>query len=83
MINSNEIGYNLVTNYKLSKSEEIHYSIPYPHKYATIVNENGMLSLFNYLLKETSFIKVLKTLPKFIFSNTLLKYMSLIFFKSG
>ena len=57
MINSNEKGYKLVNNNKFDSSKEIHYSIPYPHKYASMVNENGMLSLFKYLIKNTSLIK--------------------------
>ena len=57
MINSNEKGYELVNNNKFDSSKEIHYSIPYPHKYASMVNENGMLSLFKYLIKNTSLIK--------------------------
>ena len=54
MINSNEKGYNLIDCNKFDSSKEIHYSIPYPHKYASMVNENGMLSLFKYLFKKTS-----------------------------
>tara|TARA_B100001057_G_C22871531_1_gene959199 strand:- start:3463 stop:4305 length:843 start_codon:yes stop_codon:yes gene_type:complete len=57
MINSNEIGYNLVSDYDNKNSTEIHYSIPYPHKYANMVNENGMISLFGYLAKNTSILK--------------------------
>ncbi|MFT4684556.1 MAG: hypothetical protein ACI9D4_002462, partial [Polaribacter sp.] len=38
-------------------SKEIHYSIPYPHKYANMVNETGMLSLLKYCFKESSFTK--------------------------
>ena len=57
MINSNEKGYELVNNSKFDDVKEIHYSIPYPHKYASMVNENGMLSLFKYLVKNTSLTK--------------------------
>ena len=57
MINSNEKGYELVNNSKFDGVKEIHYSIPYPHKYASMVNENGMLSLFKHLVKNTSLIK--------------------------
>jgi hypothetical protein len=57
MINSNEKGYELVNNSKFDGVKEIHYSIPYPHKYASMVNENGMLSLFKHLVKNTSFTK--------------------------
>ena len=57
MINSNEKGYELVNNSKFNRFTEIHYSIPYPHKYASMVNENGMLSLFKHLVKNTSLTK--------------------------
>ena len=54
MINSNDTGYKIVNNYKAKEKEEIHYSIPYPHKYATMVNEEGMLSLLKYFISKTS-----------------------------
>ena len=57
MINSNEQGYEIVNASKFDSAKEIHYSIPYPHKYASMVNENGMMSLFGYIIKNTSFIK--------------------------
>ena len=57
MINSNEKGYEIINTNKFNSSKEIHYSIPYPHKYASMVNENGMMSLFGHLIKNTSFLK--------------------------
>ena len=57
MINSNEKGYEIVNASKFDDVKEIHYSIPYPHKYASMVNENGMMSLFGHIIKNTSFIK--------------------------
>jgi len=57
MINSNDKGYEIVNTRKFDIAKEIHYSIPYPHKYASMVNENGMISLFQHLIKNTSFIK--------------------------
>jgi len=57
MINSNEKGYEIVNASKFDSAKEIHYSIPYPHKYASMVNENGMMSLFMHIIKNTSFIK--------------------------
>ena len=74
MINSNKLGYDLISNYKKSSDEEIHYSIPYPHKYANHVNENGLLSLFFYFIKNTSPINLISSLPKFIFTKNL-KYL--------
>ena len=57
MINSNDIGYELISNSHFESINEIHYSIPYPHKYANMVNETGMLSLLKYCFKESSFSK--------------------------
>lgn len=57
MINSNEKGYEIISNTDFDLSKEIHYSIPYPHKYAALVNESGMMSLLSYLIKHTSLIK--------------------------
>ena len=57
MINSNDKGYEIVNTRNFDIAKEIHYSIPYPHKHASIVNENGMISLFRHLIKNTSFIK--------------------------
>ncbi len=57
MINSNEKGYKIVNTWGFEGAHEIHYSIPYPHKYASMVNENGMMSLFGHIIKNTSFIE--------------------------
>ena len=57
MINSNEKGYEIISNTDFDLSKEVHYSIPYPHKYASMVNENGMMSLLSYLIKNTSLLK--------------------------
>jgi hypothetical protein len=57
MINSNEKGYEMVNASKIDSAKEIHYSIPYPHKYASMVNENGMMSLFRHITKNTSLMK--------------------------
>ena len=60
MINSNHMGYQLVSGHRFEDSKEIHYSIPYPHKYASMVNENGMMSLFSFVFKNTSLISNIK-----------------------
>ena len=57
MINSNEKGYEIINTSKFDNTKEIHYSIPYPHKYASMVNENGMMSLFGHVIKNTSFVE--------------------------
>jgi len=52
MINSNDIGYKIVKKFKFKKyATECHYSIPYPHKYASMVNESGIISLLIYVIK--------------------------------
>lgn len=74
MINSNDIGYNIVNDYIIKGKEEVHFSIPYPHKYATQVNEEGMLSLLKYFISKTSLILLLRTLPKFVLTRNV-KYL--------
>jgi len=73
MINSNKIGYDLLSEFQFN-NKEIHYSIPYPHKYAALINSSGMPSLFTYFLKNTSFLKIIYNIPKYIFSRNL-KYL--------
>jgi hypothetical protein len=74
MINSNLIGYKLLKEYKFNKNKEIHYSIPYPHKYAAIINASGMPSLLSYFIKNTSILKIFSILPKYFFTRNL-KYL--------
>ena len=57
MINSNDKGYELISKNQFDSNKEIHYSIPYPHKYASMVNENGMMSILKHVFKNTSMIK--------------------------
>ena len=71
MINSNEKGYEIVNACKFDSAKEIHYSIPYPHKYASMVNEKGMMSLFGHIIKNTSFIKNLIGGIKFVATQNL------------
>ena len=66
MINSNKLGYDLINKFNFPKNKEIHYSIPYPHKYASMVNENGMASLLNFAFKNTSLLNNLKFGTKLI-----------------
>lgn len=77
MINSNKIGYKLIseTNFKINK--EIHYSIPYPHKYANMINESGMLSLIKYVIKNTSFWKNILVGIKFLFTRNVKYFVPL------
>ena len=57
MMNSHQTGYNLLSSSDFDDDKEIHYSIPYAHKYASMVNENGMLSLLSHVYRNTSMIK--------------------------
>ena len=71
MINSNKFGYELINSFNFDKKKEIHYSIPYPHKYANMVNENGMLSLFKYLFQNTSLVRNIVCGIKLIYTQNL------------
>jgi len=71
MINSNSLGYRLISEYQFDDSKEIHYSIPYPHKYASMVNENGMMSLFSFIVKNTSWISNIKCGLKLVATQNL------------
>lgn len=56
MINSNDLGFKVVDSFKFKeRNTECHYSIPYPHKYASMVNESGILSLMYFVLKKVRF----------------------------
>ena len=56
MINSNDLGAKVVEKAELLNSSiECHYSIPYPHKYASLVNEDGIISLLLLVLRKSSF----------------------------
>ncbi|MDA9560638.1 hypothetical protein N9R33_00275 [Schleiferiaceae bacterium] len=74
MINSNDLGYKLISNVSFEKTKEVHYSIPYPHKYANMINETGMLSLGLHVIKKTSLIKNTLAGCKFLFTRNL-KYI--------
>lgn len=78
MINSNELGYEIVEDYQLEKNKEIHYSIPYPHKYASLVNEQGMLYLLKYFLSNTSFLNLIVKLPKFLITRNIKHLIPLV-----
>ncbi|MDG1710092.1 MAG: hypothetical protein P8H05_02790 [Schleiferiaceae bacterium] len=57
MINSNEKGFETIEKGVFDDKKEIHYSVPYPHKYANMVNESGMISLLRHVVKNTSLIR--------------------------
>lgn len=78
MINSNEIGFEIVTEVAIPSSKEIHYSVPYPHKFATMVNENGMFYLLKYVIGSSSFSSLLLKSPRFLFSRDVKHILPLI-----
>jgi len=55
MMNSNARGFDIVDKNTFPEDIEIHYSIPYPHKFASIVNESGMMQLLSYTFRQISF----------------------------
>lgn len=71
MINSNDKGYELISESDFKSSKEIHYSIPYPHKYANLVNEKGMLNLLKYCYEESSIINNIIPGLKLLFTRNL------------
>jgi len=53
MINSNDLGFKVVEGFDFkNETTECHYSIPYPHKYAGIVNDSGMIALVSLVFKQ-------------------------------
>lgn len=77
MINSNERGYRIVSEVSCS-DKEIHYSIPYPHKYATMVNENGIISVLSYFLNNSSLSSLFIDIPRFLLTKNLSNLLPLI-----
>lgn len=78
MINSNERGFEIATSIETSSSQEIHYSVPYPHKFATMVNESGMLHLLRYVLKNSTLKSLLIKSPKFLISRDVKEILPLL-----
>ena len=63
MINSNDLGFKVVDGFDFkNKNVECHYSIPYPHKYAGIVNDSGMIALVSLVFKQLKFRDVFSIL---------------------
>lgn len=78
MINSNEVGFKIATEVELQTSKEIHYSVPYPHKFATMVNENGMFYLLKYIIGSSSLSSLLLKSPKFLLTRDIKFLLPLI-----
>lgn len=69
MLNSNLTGYKIVSEEQFESSKEIHYSIPYARKFATIVNENGLIGLAKHILINVSIINSVIPATKFLFTK--------------
>ena len=68
MINSNDLGFKVVERFDFkNQNAECHYSIPYPHKYAGIVNDSGMIALVSLVLNQLRLGDMLSVM-KFIFT---------------
>jgi hypothetical protein len=78
MINSNKRGYLITNRISGTYNGEIHYSVPYPHKFASMVNEGGMLTLLNYVLNKSSFRSLFIYLPSFLISGNIKFILPLI-----
>lgn len=74
MLNSNKRGFDIINEYSFPENKEIHYSVPYPHKFATMVNEKGMLYLLKYALKQGTISSLSYKSPLFIFTRDV-KYL--------
>ena len=73
MINSNNLGYNVVREFPFENNPKVecHYSIPYPHKYASMVNEAGVLSLLSFIMKNIRFTDLINVIRFIISSNVI------------
>jgi hypothetical protein len=78
MINSNSRGYQITDTLSKDIKHEIHYSVPYPHKFASMVNEGGMLILLNYVLNKSSFKSLFLHLPQFMITRNIKYILPLI-----
>ena len=68
MINSNDLGFKVVEGFDFeNQNTECHYSIPYPHKYAGIVNDSGIIALVSLVFKQLRLGDMLSVM-KFTFS---------------
>jgi len=78
MINSNDLGFKVVEGFDFkNQNVECHYSIPYPHKYAGMVNDSGMIALISLVLKQLRFRDVF-TVLKFALSYNVVHLLPII-----
>lgn len=78
MMNSNQRGYEITNIVSKNIKGEIHYSVPYPHKFASMVNEGGMLILLKYVLSKSSLRSLLLHFPQFLITGNLKYILPLI-----
>jgi hypothetical protein len=78
MINSNNRGYEITNFISKTFKAEIHYSVPYPHKFASMVNEGGMLMLLNYVISKSSFKSLFLHFPRFFITGNIKYTLPLI-----
>lgn len=78
MMNSNKRGYEIINFIKVEEEIEIHYSVPYPHKFAAMVNENGLFDLFRYVVTNTSAHALLYKLPIFFMTRDIKNILPLL-----
>jgi len=78
MINSNSRGYEIINSISGTIKGEIHYSVPYPHKFASMVNEGGMLMLLNYVISNSSFKSLFLNFPLFLVTRNIKYALPLI-----
>lgn len=68
MINSNNLGFKVIEEFDFkNQNAECHYSIPYPHKYAGLVNDSGMTALVTLVFKSLR-VRDLFSVVKFLLS---------------
>jgi hypothetical protein len=78
MLNSNQRGYEITNIVSKTFKGEIHYSVPYPHKFASMVNEGGMLILLKYVLRKSSFKSLFLHFPQFLITGNIKYVLPLI-----
>lgn len=78
MLNSNQRGYEITNSVSKTVKGEIHYSVPYPHKFASMVNEGGMLILLKYVLSKSSLRSLFLHLPQFLITGNIKYVLPLI-----
>lgn len=78
MMNSNLRGYDITNSFSKAFKGEIHYSVPYPHKFASMVNEGGMLMLLKYVFGKSSFRSLFLHFPAFLITGNVKYILPLI-----